>query len=282
MDYNKHYDALISRAKGRTLTGYKERHHIVPRCMGGSNDRNNIADLTPEEHYLAHLLLLKIHGTSVNGLLFAISRMSGGNKSEGPRARNKFYGWCKRKLAVAKSAHSTAYFSIAKNRQAARQRTLDYIRKNPDKVAQHKRRHAEAVSSPNYRTKLSSRTAEFHRNNPNVASAHSAYMKRLWSDPSMKKVLSDGQIRRFEKDDQRKLNTGRVREYFTSSEWVSKKLEIKGKEWLMEDGSRVAATTKDLVRMFPNLHLSESGLNRVFRGEYSSYKGIRCLGRYNK
>jgi len=29
--------------------------------MGGSDDKSNLVDLTPEEHFLAHQLLLKIH-----------------------------------------------------------------------------------------------------------------------------------------------------------------------------------------------------------------------------
>lgn len=38
---------------------YKERHHIVPKCMGGANDKNNLIDLYAKEHYIAHELLAK-------------------------------------------------------------------------------------------------------------------------------------------------------------------------------------------------------------------------------
>lgn len=44
------------------VKGYVERHHIIPRCMGGSNDRDNLVALTAREHFLAHMLLGKIHG----------------------------------------------------------------------------------------------------------------------------------------------------------------------------------------------------------------------------
>jgi hypothetical protein len=61
MDYKKHYDLLIQRAQQRAsskkqaheIIGYVERHHIIPSCLGGSNTSDNIAFLTPEEHYLA-------------------------------------------------------------------------------------------------------------------------------------------------------------------------------------------------------------------------------------
>ncbi|XAO17074.1 homing endonuclease [Escherichia phage FL23] len=60
MNYEKIYNSLIDRARNRALTGYKERHHIIPKCLGGSNDASNLVDLTPEEHYVAHQLLVKI------------------------------------------------------------------------------------------------------------------------------------------------------------------------------------------------------------------------------
>lgn len=61
MNYQKIYEKLMIRAEDRELTGYFERHHVIPRCMGGTNNRENIVKLTPEEHFLAHVLLLKIY-----------------------------------------------------------------------------------------------------------------------------------------------------------------------------------------------------------------------------
>lgn len=40
---------------------YGERHHIVPRSEGGSDDSDNLVRLTAREHYIAHLLLAKIY-----------------------------------------------------------------------------------------------------------------------------------------------------------------------------------------------------------------------------
>ena len=57
--YRKWYDQIIERAKTRNLTGYTERHHIVPKSLGGTNDPCNIARLTAREHLVCHLLLVK-------------------------------------------------------------------------------------------------------------------------------------------------------------------------------------------------------------------------------
>lgn len=94
MDYKKHYDMLIAKGKNRVLNGYKERHHIVPRCMGGTDDIENKVDLTPEEHYLAHLLLVKIYPGNIK-LVISAMYLTSSNKNI-PR-NNKTYGWLKRK-----------------------------------------------------------------------------------------------------------------------------------------------------------------------------------------
>lgn len=62
MNYSAHYTLLIERAKIRTATGYKEAHHIIPKCLGGTDELSNLVDLTAREHYIAHILLAKIHG----------------------------------------------------------------------------------------------------------------------------------------------------------------------------------------------------------------------------
>lgn len=53
----------ILNTRGRFNCGdnYCERHHIIPKCMGGSNDDDNLIDLLAHEHYMAHKLLALEH-----------------------------------------------------------------------------------------------------------------------------------------------------------------------------------------------------------------------------
>jgi len=96
MNYYKIYQSLVERGKNRSLgEAYKETHHIIPRCMGGSDDKDNLVDLTPEEHYLAHLLLVKIHHKHV-GLVRAAWCMSHRGNGKQHRKNNKQYGWLRR------------------------------------------------------------------------------------------------------------------------------------------------------------------------------------------
>jgi len=134
MDYAGHYSRLIERARNRTLSAYRERHHVVPRCMGGGDAHGNIVELTAEEHYVAHQLLVKIH-PSVRGLTFATVRMA--RKATG----NKAYGWLRRRHAVAahelhagkpKSAAHKAKIGMARRGQKLGPRSPEVIAKSAD------------------------------------------------------------------------------------------------------------------------------------------------------
>jgi hypothetical protein len=55
------YIRLVQHALSTDMAGYTERHHIVPKSMGGSDDQSNIVRLTPRLHYVAHYILWKAY-----------------------------------------------------------------------------------------------------------------------------------------------------------------------------------------------------------------------------
>lgn len=61
MDYIKIYNKITDNGKDRLLTGYTETHHIIPKCVGGTNDYWNLVKLTAKEHFICHLLLCEIY-----------------------------------------------------------------------------------------------------------------------------------------------------------------------------------------------------------------------------
>lgn len=63
MNYKRIYDKIISNAKNRIFDkdNYFEKHHIVPKFDNGVDNKDNLVKLTAREHYIAHLLLLKIY-----------------------------------------------------------------------------------------------------------------------------------------------------------------------------------------------------------------------------
>jgi len=58
--YSRWYNTIIKRAQTRTITGYVEKHHIIPKSLGGSNAKSNIVSLTAKEHFICHMLLPKM------------------------------------------------------------------------------------------------------------------------------------------------------------------------------------------------------------------------------
>jgi hypothetical protein len=64
--YTKWYFSIIDKAVSENRIKRKgdgsnfERHHIIPRCLGGTNDRGNLVVLTYKEHFLCHWLLIKM------------------------------------------------------------------------------------------------------------------------------------------------------------------------------------------------------------------------------
>lgn len=76
MNYKRHYIALIEKygTVSKPPNGYHERHHILPKCMGGKDVYDNLVYLTARCHLLAHWLLMKAF-PEVKGLKIAYATM---------------------------------------------------------------------------------------------------------------------------------------------------------------------------------------------------------------
>lgn len=59
--YYKIYKNIIEKAKNRTIekNSVYEKHHIIPKSLGGLDNKDNIVFLTPKEHFICHALLTK-------------------------------------------------------------------------------------------------------------------------------------------------------------------------------------------------------------------------------
>jgi len=107
MNYKLHYDKLIERAKNRKLDCYKEVHHIKPKCLGGLNDKDNLVELTAREHFIAHMLLVKINPKKY-GLIKAVNMMCISSDNQN-RSMNRMYEWLREKFSNEMSRSQTGY-----------------------------------------------------------------------------------------------------------------------------------------------------------------------------
>ena len=58
--YTTWYYSIIKHAQQRIKDGYTERHHIIPKSLGGADTKDNLVHLTAKEHFICHRLLTKM------------------------------------------------------------------------------------------------------------------------------------------------------------------------------------------------------------------------------
>lgn len=67
------YEKFIGCLKEQSVDGYYELHHIVPRSLGGSDDKSNLVALTARQHFVAHWMLARACGGSAARAFFMMS-----------------------------------------------------------------------------------------------------------------------------------------------------------------------------------------------------------------
>lgn len=79
MNYKQIHDNIINKAKSdnriKSKELYYERHHIIPKCLNGDNNKSNLVLLLPKEHYVIHKLLVELYPNN-KSLWYAVHRMT--------------------------------------------------------------------------------------------------------------------------------------------------------------------------------------------------------------
>lgn len=115
--YSQWYSDITVNAKDRNITGYTERHHIIPRCMGGTDDESNLVSLTAREHFVCHLLLTKIVSDQyLEKIVYAAWQQSRPTSPRNPRRGqvkigSRTYAMLREALAKAKTGTKRPPFS---------------------------------------------------------------------------------------------------------------------------------------------------------------------------
>ena len=81
--YEKWYNQIILNSKNEKLLGH-EQHHILPKSLGGTDDKTNLVYITAREHFVCHWLLTKIYPTGEEHwkMLNALRMMRSENKNQ--------------------------------------------------------------------------------------------------------------------------------------------------------------------------------------------------------
>lgn len=103
--YSRIYFAIIEHARTNTLDGYVEKHHIIPRCLGGTDISSNLVDLTPRQHFICHFLLPKMVSDNNHymKLLNACMMMSSNPNGNARYMNSRLYAYYRTKFSIEQS-----------------------------------------------------------------------------------------------------------------------------------------------------------------------------------
>ena len=112
--YLNRYYKFINSLKNQTVDGYFEKHHIVPRSHGGSNDKENLIKLTARQHYVAHWMLWKAYGKEMTTAFHYMTHVG----RYGKRINSRTFELLKLEEDARNRSRKHTPEAIEKNRQA--------------------------------------------------------------------------------------------------------------------------------------------------------------------
>jgi hypothetical protein len=120
--YTRTYNQLVAKRQQTPATGYIEKHHIIPRSMGGSNNPTNLVAFTAREHYIAHLLLTKMTTGPERSKMFKAALMMANRKVS--KVNSRIYETLRKEHSKEQSARMKAHYASPENRKKHRERAL--------------------------------------------------------------------------------------------------------------------------------------------------------------
>lgn len=123
MNYEKIYNQLIKRSREenrqKTKNNYYEEHHIIPKCIGGTNEKSNLVLFTAREHFVAHWILTRIYPNEP-GIIFA------------------FNSFCMKLGGATNQSGKLDTYSTSKNYEFARQKIIKLLtgKKRPKHISE--------------------------------------------------------------------------------------------------------------------------------------------------
>ena len=184
--YTKYYSQLVeSRLKlkreFKTGCGF-EKHHIIPKSLGGSDAKSNLVIFTPREHCLAHMLLAKMYsGVNKAKMINAISSMLRlRNKNRSPITTREYDRLKKAHIIAIMDPAYRAYRSELTRKQWTPERRASVAEKTRQQWKDGPKR--EVFSSNAYRNKKSHQMKERWQD-PEYIKEQSIRTTQQWQDP---------------------------------------------------------------------------------------------------
>ena len=141
--YSKWYFLIVGNASSRgKLETYSEKHHIIPKSIGGSNKKENIVVLTAREHFVCHLLLTKmLSGNAKRKMIYAcwqLSNQKNVNQQQRHKVSSRTYEIARKMFAECHSINMQQNHPL-KNEENKQKHQLGVDRRGPTSTKGSKR-----------------------------------------------------------------------------------------------------------------------------------------------
>jgi hypothetical protein len=110
--YTTWYNNIIAKATNRKLVSYCEKHHIIPKSLGGNDLKENLVDLTAREHFVCHWLLTKmVCSPHKEKMIYAVWMMANQENQHQQRYKitGRIYESLRQKYSRVKSVHTKTH-----------------------------------------------------------------------------------------------------------------------------------------------------------------------------
>ena len=251
MNYQKIYDDICKRGQERQLPKevYTEKHHIVPKCLGGGNEKSNLTVLTAREHFLVHYILTRIYPNNSKIWNACFKMCTGGESQTRFIPDSKLYEFIKIELNKLKKGQTYE--------QLYGQERADEIKQ---KIS--KKLTGKIVS------KITRQNMSIARTGVSLGSIHSEEQKQKWSiertgerSPCYGRKLSEDEIRRRTEN----------RDY-TVSEETKELLRLRSRQFFESE------TGKECIERYK---IKFSGENNPFYGKSHTFKSLQQMMKNN-
>lgn len=183
MNYERIYNELCYRSQNRKWSKFTyEKHHIIPKSMGGSNYKQNIAILTPREHAVAHLLLVKfLTGKDKAKMIYALKTMMNFRNKNRNQLTTREYDYLRKAYQIqCQTPEYSSWRSELTKAQWTPERRHSVSEKTRQQWETGNKR--EIFGSDEYRSKKSEQTKDRWKN-PEYVEWQSERAKLQWKDP---------------------------------------------------------------------------------------------------
>lgn len=270
IDYIKIHNTIIDRALNRDWRSHKhkkgkievnfpvEGHHIIPKSLGGSNSKKNIAVLSLKEHFIIHFILTKIYPTEPS-LTRAFIIMC--NRTKGKTAND--YVLQKTRYREVQSDLSKAVWT-PEMKSRARDRMLQ-MSKDPDYISKVSAGVKKAYQTTDLRHKVSE-AAKSNWENSKYREKVSEGLRTYWTDENREKAAESTKEQNKKNPKLAEIRSNAIKDHQESKskewseragKWMSDWYSLPGNETVLSDRYFEAGSKFNNSRIVINIETGE-------------------------